>query len=122
MRRGIHIAISLVAVLLLLKPFDCFSGKFGPKAAACCKRGKCAPSRESDDCCKGTLPGGKQLVAERTLGHVSESLVFATTAVTPEVEPSFTVVTFVAVEYTTGSETHSNSVLPLRIMSHGRRI
>src|SRR5205807_8260642 len=61
MRRGVHIAISLVAVFLLLKPFDCFSsGPFTRKAANCCKKGKCAPARNSDDCCKGTLPGGKQ--------------------------------------------------------------
>ena len=62
MRRRLHIAVSLVAVFLLLKPFDCFSGrKFTKEAADCCKRGKCRPST-GDDCCKGTLPGGKDIV------------------------------------------------------------
>src|SRR5436305_11715730 len=61
-RRCVHIPVSLVAVLLLLKPFDCFSGrKLTKEAADCCKRGKCRPSTK-DDCCKGTLPGGKELV------------------------------------------------------------
>ena len=62
MHRGIQIAVSLVAVFLLLKPFDCFSGKLTKEAADCCKRGKCRPST-GDDCCKGTLPGGKILAA-----------------------------------------------------------
>ena len=62
MRRGVHIAVSLLAVLLLLKPFGCFSGrKFTKEAADCCKRGKCRPST-GDDCCKGTLPGGNDIV------------------------------------------------------------
>src|SRR5215472_10963030 len=63
MCRRLHIAVSMVAVFLLLKPFDCFSsgGKFTKEAADCCKRGKCRPST-GDDCCKGTLPGGKDIV------------------------------------------------------------
>src|SRR5215831_16196703 len=62
MRRRLHIAVSLVAVFLLLKPFDCFSGgKFTKEAADCCKRGKCRTST-GDDCCKGTLPGGSDIV------------------------------------------------------------
>jgi hypothetical protein len=61
--RGIHIAVTVLAVFLLVKPFDCFSGgKFTKEAADCCKRGKCRPST-GDDCCKGTLPGGKNIVA-----------------------------------------------------------
>src|ERR1043166_6790472 len=64
MRRAVHIAISLVAVFLLLKPFDCLTGaKVTKEAADCCKRGKCTPST-GDDCCKGTLPAGK-LVASK---------------------------------------------------------
>src|SRR5260370_8326096 len=66
MRGGIHISISVITALLLLKPFDCFSsGQFSQKAADCCKKGKCVPSSNADDCCKGTLPGGKQLVASK---------------------------------------------------------
>src|SRR6266481_5640651 len=70
MRRGIHITISLLAILLLLKPFDCFSnGTFTRKAAECCKKGKCTPSTGADECCKGTIPGGKQLVASKASEH-----------------------------------------------------
>lgn len=62
MRRGVHIAISLLAVLLIIKPFDCFSAtKFTKESADCCKRGKCRPST-GDDCCKGSLPDGLNLV------------------------------------------------------------
>jgi hypothetical protein len=61
MRRGVHIAVALLAVLLLIGPFDCFAdGKFDQKAADCCKKGKCSPSN-SDDCCKGTVPDGNQI-------------------------------------------------------------
>jgi hypothetical protein len=35
-RRGVHIAVVFLAVLLLVRPFDCFSGgKFDQKAADC---------------------------------------------------------------------------------------
>src|SRR5260370_2594263 len=72
MRGGIHISISVITALLLLKPFDCFSsGKFTQKAADCCKKGKCVPSSNADDCCKGTLPGGKQLVASKAPQSIS---------------------------------------------------
>src|SRR5215471_4282564 len=73
MRRRLHIVVSLVAVFLLLKPFDCFSsgGKFTKEAADCCKRGRCRPST-GDDCCKGTLPGGKDSVTAAK-AHQDES-------------------------------------------------
>lgn len=65
MRRSIQIALTLLTVLLLVKPFDCLdSGQFTAKAADCCKKGKCNPST-GDDCCKGTLPGGKQLAESK---------------------------------------------------------
>lgn len=74
MRRGVHIAVALVAVFLLLRPFDCFStGKFDQKAADCCNKGKCSPST-SDNCCKGTIPGGKQLVTTQSGGHSEPAL------------------------------------------------
>jgi hypothetical protein len=69
MGRGLHITVALLAVFLLVRPFDCFSsGKFDQKAADCCKKGKCSPSN-SDDCCKTTLPGGNQLVTVQTTDH-----------------------------------------------------
>ena len=65
MRRGIQITLSLLAVLMLVKPFDCFdSGGLTQKTLECCKRGKCNPSN-GDDCCKRVIPGGKQLVVSK---------------------------------------------------------
>lgn len=69
MRRGVHIAVVFLAVLLLVRPLDCFSGgKFDQKAADCCKKGKCSPSN-CDDCCKATLPGGNHLVTTQATDH-----------------------------------------------------
>ena len=63
MRRGVHIAIAVLAILLLAKPFDCFAGgAWTQKAADCCKKGKCAPKADADECCKATVPGGNQLL------------------------------------------------------------
>src|ERR1700674_2020568 len=70
MRRGIHMAISLIAVLLLVRPFDCFAtGASSQKAANCCLKGKCAPTANSDDCCKNTVPDGNQLVTSKAADH-----------------------------------------------------
>ncbi len=69
MRRGVHIAVALLAVFLLARPLDCFSsGKFDKKAADCCKKGKCSPSN-SDDCCRGTVPDGNQLATSKAADH-----------------------------------------------------
>jgi hypothetical protein len=74
MRRCLHIAVAAFAVLLLIRPFDCFaSGKFDQKAADCCKKGKCSPSN-SDDCCKATVQGGDQLVTAKAADHSSPVL------------------------------------------------
>ena len=69
-----HIAVTLFAVFLLVRPFDCFaSGKFDQKAAACCRKGKCSPSN-SDDCCKATVAGGNQFVTSKAPDHSSPAL------------------------------------------------
>ena len=69
MHRSMHIAVAVVAVLLLIRPFDCFAGeKFDQKAADCCKKGKCSPSN-SDDCCKATVQGGNQFVTSKAPSH-----------------------------------------------------
>src|SRR5262245_43488237 len=89
MRRGIHITVSLMAVLLLMKPFDCFSsGQFTQKAADCCNKGRCVPTANADDCCKGTLPSGKQLVASKAPHHSTLELDFVTTDATGPIEPA----------------------------------
>jgi hypothetical protein len=114
-RRGIHIAISLMAVLLLVKPFDCFdSGQFTQKAADCCKKGKCNPAN-GDDCCKGTLPGGKQLVASTTPHHAGLTLDAAATVTLDLVEPAATMRVIANVAAPPGSPPTSRLNLPLLI-------
>jgi len=74
MRRCMHIAVAFLAVLLLVRPFDCLAGgKFDQKAADCCKKGKCSPSN-SDECCKATVQGGNQFVTSKATGHSSPVL------------------------------------------------
>jgi hypothetical protein len=68
MRRSIHIAIALLAVLALVRPFDCLA--FTRKSAACCMKGKCMPSANADECCKGTAPGSSnQLSTTKATDH-----------------------------------------------------
>ena len=69
MRRGVHIAISLMAIILLVRPFDCFATGASQKAADCCLKGKCAPTAKSDECCKNTVPDGNQLVTPKAADH-----------------------------------------------------
>src|SRR5665213_4044825 len=68
MRRGLHITITLMAVVLLLRPFDCLDGS-SPKRQAmeCCLKGKCAPTAKADECCKKTTPD-----YNLSLIHISE--------------------------------------------------
>src|SRR5437899_12867815 len=77
MRRGIQFAISLLAVLLLLRPFDCFAaGALSQKAADCCVKGKCAPTADSDECCKSAAPDAGQLATSKAPDHSSPLIVF----------------------------------------------
>src|SRR5947199_8498770 len=95
MRRCIHISVSVVPVLLRLKPFDCVSGgPFTQKAADCCKKGKCVHSSNADDCCKGTLPGGKHLVASKPPHHSTPTLDRITTGAPALIEPAFATIAF----------------------------
>jgi hypothetical protein len=69
-RRGIHIAIAVLGILLLAKPFDCFAGAaWTQEAADCCKKGKCAPKADADECCKATVPGDNQFVGSKAPDH-----------------------------------------------------
>ena len=78
MRRGVHIAVVLLAVFLLVRPFDCFSsGKFDQKAEDCCNKGKCSPSNP-DDCCKATVQGGSHFLISTAADHSSPVLDVAT--------------------------------------------
>jgi hypothetical protein len=115
MQRGIHITISLVAVLLLLKPF-CFSnGPFTRKAAACCKKGKCTPSTGADECCKGTIPGGKQLVASKASEHSAPALYIVSADLLGSVDLSFAHSSLVDIPSPPGSPPIARVNLPLLI-------
>jgi len=116
MRRGVHIAISLVVVLLLLKPLDCFSsGSFTQKAAACCKKGKCVPSRNSDDCCKVTLPGGKQLISSKAPHDSTPTIDLINTTAPVRITPAFAKASFTDIHAPTASPPGSRLNLPLLI-------
>jgi hypothetical protein len=57
MRRSLKIVVALMAVFLLVRPFDCLaSPQSDQKAKDCCKKGNCKPTNP-DDCCKGNCSG-----------------------------------------------------------------
>jgi hypothetical protein len=67
---GIRIATVLAAIVLLIRPLDCFANPSPtPAAADCCKKGKCAPSANADDCCKATVPAGDQFLGPKAQDH-----------------------------------------------------
>jgi hypothetical protein len=53
MRRGIHIAVTLLAIV----------------AAACCLKGNCHPGANADDCCRNTAPDATRLLAPIVASH-----------------------------------------------------
>lgn len=70
MKRGIHMIVSLLAVLLLAKPFDCFaSGAPNPEVMDCCLKGKCAPVAKSNQCCSISASDGNQFVLSKESGR-----------------------------------------------------
>lgn len=115
MRRGVHIAVAVLALIVLVRPFDCFSGgKFDRKAADCCKKGKCTPSN-SDDCCKATVPGGNQLVSVDEPDHSSPTLDVIATEV-PDTTLRLSAMTrFIEINQPPGSPPDLNRNLPLLI-------
>jgi hypothetical protein len=70
MRRGIHIPETLLAVVALIMPLDCFTtGMKTREAAASCLKGECHPGGNADDCCKNTAPDGRWVVAPTARNH-----------------------------------------------------
>ena len=66
MHRRIHIIVSLLAVVLLVRPFDCFAASTPHrKEADCCLKGKCAPTAKSDECCRNNAPDSDQFVMSK---------------------------------------------------------
>lgn len=118
MRRSIHVVAMLAAIAALLQPLDCFSsGKLTQKTADCCRKGKCAPSSNPDDCCKGTLLGGKQLLASKAQHDLVPALSFAAIGPPPlpAIAQPFVTTGFVAVHAPPGSPPNSRLHLPLLI-------
>lgn len=69
MRRGVQIIVSLLAIVLLVRPFDCFASVRTREAMDCCLKGKCIPGANADDCCKNTVPAANHLLASKAAGH-----------------------------------------------------
>ena len=115
MRRGVHIAVTLLAVFLLVRPFDCFAGgKFDQKAMDCCHKGKCSPSNP-DDCCKATVQGGNQFVTSKAPDHSSPALEVAMADVPSTTLQLLVTSFFVEVHAPPGSPPDFRRNLPLLI-------
>jgi len=70
MRRGIHIAVAPLVIVVLIGSSDCFAnGAKTREAAACCLKGECHPGANADDCCKNTAPDSPRLVGTTATNH-----------------------------------------------------
>jgi hypothetical protein len=81
MRRGVQIVVSLLAIVLLVRPFDCFANVRTREAMACCLKGKCVPSANADDCCKNTVPAANHVLGSKATGHWTPMVALGTTSV-----------------------------------------
>jgi len=87
MRRGVQIAVSLLAIVLLVRPFDCFANARTREAMDCCLKGKCVPSANADDCCKNTVPAANHILASRAAGHCTPLLSLGVPVVSTQLPP-----------------------------------
>src|SRR5437868_2970300 len=63
MRRKVQIVVSVIAMVLLIRPLDCLAFGSSPgETAKCCLKGKCAPTAKADDCCRASVPDSSQSV------------------------------------------------------------
>jgi hypothetical protein len=115
MRRGVHIAFTLLIVLVLIRPFDCFAGTLTRKAAACCAKGKCLPSSNADECCKNNVPARSELSGPKTPEHSIPVSAVLTACVPVLVAPSFVAEAFDEAHAPPGSPPGSRLILPLLI-------
>jgi hypothetical protein len=88
MRRGVQIVVSLLAIVLLVRPFDCFASARTPEAMACCLKGKCVPSANADDCCKNTVPAANHLLLSKADGHWTPMVALGVPFVSAPLPPS----------------------------------
>jgi len=81
MRRGVQIIVSLLAIVVLVHPFDCFANARTREAMECCLKGKCAPTAKADDCCKNTVPSVNHFLGSKAAGHSAPVLAVAPSSV-----------------------------------------
>jgi hypothetical protein len=94
MRRALHIAVSLMVLVLLLGPFDCFAaGAASSQVADCCLKAHCAPTANSDACCKNSVPDRNQFVPSKAAEH-STSLIAIAVVDIPTLAPCSTLGAF----------------------------
>jgi hypothetical protein len=116
MRRSLQIVVALMAVFLLVRPFDCLaSPQSDQKAKDCCKKGNCKPSNP-DDCCKATVQAAGRLLTSKAPEHPSPVLhaVMAEMPSSPS-QPSVMASHFVELHASPGSPPNARLNLPLLI-------
>ena len=87
MKRSVHILVSLTALVVLLRPLDCFAlFQSTPQTMECCLKGKCAPTAKSDSCCSAA-PASPQFPPTQAGAHSVPLAVVATVLIAPAVAP-----------------------------------
>jgi hypothetical protein len=67
MGRKVHILVSVIAMILLIRPLDCLAfGVSRSETAKCCLKGKCAPTAQADACCRASVPDSNQAIPGAT--------------------------------------------------------
>lgn len=88
MTRGIRVAVTLLAVSLLVRPFDCLAaGGANRKTADCCSKRKCLPTPGSDECCRTIVPGGDHLITSKISNHSAAPIFGVSPIDAPSVVP-----------------------------------
>ena len=114
-RRAFQISVAILAVLVLLRPFDCFAAGFTRKAAACCVKGKCLPTANADECCKGTVPSASHLSTPKAPDQPTPIHAGIVADVPGPIAPSLVSFCYDEAQAPTGSPPSSRLSLPLLI-------
>lgn len=116
MRRSLQIVVALMAVFLIVRPFDCFaSSQSDQKAKDCCKQGNCKPSN-SDDCCKATVQDDGQVVVSKADQHPAPVLAVLVADIPGTTsQPLLVASLFVELHAPPGSPPNARHNLPLLI-------
>jgi hypothetical protein len=88
MRRGLHIAISLMVAILFLRPLECIATGAPRSDMDCCLKGKCAPTANSDACCKNSVPDRDRFVPSKAAQH-SSPLIASVAVYVPAPAPGY---------------------------------